>query len=62
MARNEIELADGETRFRGGSLGNSRLPVLRINDKGEWTEFGQLTIGDRPPQKMMELRVRRTSR
>jgi hypothetical protein len=36
--------------------------VLRINENGAWTEHGELGIGDRPPQKMMELRVRRNSR
>jgi hypothetical protein len=33
-----------------------------MNDKGEWTELGQLIIGDRPPQKLMDLLVRRISR
>ena len=35
--------------------------VLRINDKGEWTELGDLMVGDRPTQKMIDLRVRRAS-
>ena len=60
----EVKLADGEKSISWGfALGEFKTKtVLRINDKGEWTELGQLTIGDRPPQKMMELRVRRASR
>jgi hypothetical protein len=34
---------------------------MRINENGEWTEFGELVIGDRAPQKMMDLKVRRSS-
>jgi hypothetical protein len=36
--------------------------VLRIEENGEWTEHGELTIGERPPQRMMDLKVRRISR
>jgi hypothetical protein len=39
----------------------STKSVLRINEKGEWTELTELTIGTRPPQKLMELAVRRIS-
>lgn len=60
----EVKLADGADSISWGfALGEFKTAtVLRIDEQGEWTEFGQLTIGDRPPQKMMELRVRRTSR
>jgi len=37
----------------------STKSILRINDKGEWTELAKLTIGTRPPQKLIELTVRR---
>jgi hypothetical protein len=59
----EIKLANGEDSISWEfALGEYKAAtVLRINDKGEWTESGQLTIGDRPPQKMMELRVQRTT-
>jgi hypothetical protein len=59
----EVKLADGENSISWGFvLGEFKTTtVLRINDKGEWTELGRLTIGDRPPQKMIELKVRRTS-
>jgi hypothetical protein len=60
----EIKPADGKDSISWGfALGEYKTStVLRINAEGEWTEFGQLTVGDRPPQKMMELRVRRISR
>ena len=53
-------LEDGAGLRWGFSLGEiSTKSVLRINDKGEWTEFANITIGERPPQKLMELVVRR---
>ena len=60
----EIKLADGERSISWGfALGEFKTTsVLRVNESGEWTERGELIIGDRPPQKMMELRVRRSSR
>jgi hypothetical protein len=59
----EVKLADGENSISWGFvLGEFKTTtVLCVNDKGEWTELGQLVIGERPPQKMMDLRVRRTS-
>jgi hypothetical protein len=60
----EIKLADGEHLISWAfALGQFKTTtVLRINENGEWTEHGELVVGDRPPQKMMELRVRRNSR
>jgi hypothetical protein len=60
----EVKLVDGENLITWGfELGEYKITTtLRINDKGEWTELGELAIGDRPPQKLMDLRVRRTSR
>jgi len=57
----EVKLADqGNSISWGFALGEFKTTtVLRINEKGEWTELGELVIGDRRPQKMMELRVRR---
>jgi hypothetical protein len=56
-------LEDGEGLSWGFSLGEiSTKSVLRINDKGEWTELAEITIGARPPQKLMELVVRRVAR
>jgi hypothetical protein len=60
----EIKLADGVNSISWGfALGEFKTTtVLRINDNDEWTEYGELVIGDCPPQKMMELKVRRSSR
>jgi hypothetical protein len=60
----EVKLADGVNSISWGfALGEFKTTtVLRINENGEWTEHGELVIGDRPPQKMMELKVRRSSR
>ena len=33
--------------------------ILRINDRGEWTELAEITIGSNPPKKLLELTVRR---
>ncbi len=33
--------------------------VLRINERGEWTEEHDITIGEQPARKLMELVVRR---
>ena len=60
----EVKLADGGNSISWGlALGEFKTTtVLRITENGEWTEHGELVIGDRPPQKMMELKVRRSSR
>jgi hypothetical protein len=59
----EVKLLDGGNAISWGfALGEIKTStVLRINENGEWTEHGELTIGDRPPQKMMDLTVRRTT-
>ena len=56
----EVKLADEEESISWGfSLGEYKTStVLRINDKGEWTEDGKLMVADRV-MKMMELRVAR---
>ena len=58
----DVKLAEGGNSISWGfALGEFKTTtVLRINETGEWTESGELVIGDRPPQKMMELRVRRS--
>ena len=60
----EVKLADGGNAISWGfALGEIKTTtVLRINENGEWTERGELTIGGRPPQKMIELSVRRNAR
>lgn len=59
----EVKLLDeGNGISWSFSLGDIRTnSVLRINDKGEWTELAEITIGSRPPQKLMELIVRRVN-
>jgi hypothetical protein len=60
----DVRLADSENSISWGfALGEFKTTtVLRINEKGEWTELGELVIGDRAPQKMMDLKVRPTAR
>jgi hypothetical protein len=55
-------LDDGKGVTWGFTLGEfSTKSVLWINDKGEWTELAEITIGARPPQRLMELVVRRVA-
>jgi len=56
-------LEDGKGLSWGFSLEEiSTKSVLRINEKGEWTELAEITVGARASQKLMELVVRRVSR
>jgi hypothetical protein len=59
----DVKLADGGGAITWGfTLGEIRThSVLRISEKGEWTELAELTIGTRPAQKLMDLTVRRVS-
>jgi hypothetical protein len=59
----EVKLAEGGSAITWGfTLGELKTnSVLRLNEKGEWTELAQLTIGTLPPQKLMDLTVRRVS-
>ena len=59
----EVKLIEDDRAIGWGfTLGEiSTKSVLRINEKGEWTELAELTIGTRPPQKLMDLTVRRVS-
>lgn len=53
-------LEDGKSLTWGFALGSIRTSsVLRINEKGEWTELAELTIDSQPAKKLMELRVKR---
>jgi hypothetical protein len=56
-------LDDGKSLSWGFALGEMRTKsVLRINERGEWTEHAELIIRARPPQKLMELAVGRIPR
>lgn len=53
-------LAKGQGMTWGFTLGEVRTnSVLRINDRGEWTEFAEISIGSQPPKKLLELTVRK---
>jgi hypothetical protein len=53
---------DGNSLSWGFALGEIKTAtILRITEHGAWTELGELIIGDRPPQKMMDLTVRRVA-
>jgi hypothetical protein len=59
----EVKLADGGNSISWGfALGEFKTrTVMRINENGEWTELGELIIGDSPARKMIDLKVRRSS-
>jgi len=53
-------LEDGKGLAWGFALGPSRTnSVLRINEKGEWTELAEITVDSQPARKLLELTVRR---
>jgi hypothetical protein len=53
-------LEDGKSLTWGFALGSVRTSsVMRINEKGEWTELAEITIDSQPPKKLLELTVRR---
>jgi hypothetical protein len=56
----ELKLEGEETITWGFALGAiSTQSVLRMNEQGEWTEHADLIIAGRPPQTLLDLRVRR---
>ena len=58
----EVRLAGKNSISWGFTLGEFKTStLLRIDGNGDWTENGELVIGDRPPLKMMELRVHRSA-
>jgi len=59
----EVKLLDkGKGMAWGFTLGQYRTTsVLRINEKGDWTELHHITIGEQAPMKFMELSVSRQS-
>jgi hypothetical protein len=53
-------LEDGKSLAWGFALGSIRTSsLLRINEKGEWTELAEITIDSQPARKLLELTVRR---
>jgi hypothetical protein len=55
----DLKLAEDDKGFAWGfDLGQIKTSyVMRLNEKGEWTEVGEVTIGEQPPRKFVELRV-----
>jgi hypothetical protein len=52
-------LEEGKGMTWGFALGEIRTnSVLRINERGEWTEFAEISIGSQAPRKLLELTVR----
>jgi hypothetical protein len=52
-------LENGKGMTWGFTLGEIRTnSVLRINERGEWTEFAEISIGLQPPKRLLELTVR----
>jgi len=51
---------DGKSLKWGFALGEIKTSsILRINEKGEWTEFAEIMIGAQPARRLMELTVSR---
>jgi hypothetical protein len=51
-------LAEGQGMTWGFALGEIKTnSVMRINERGEWTEFAEISIGSQPPNKLLELTV-----
>jgi hypothetical protein len=57
----EVRVAEsGKGLTWGFTIGQIKTSsTLAINEKGEWTEVGEVTIGTLPPRKFLELTVRR---
>jgi hypothetical protein len=60
----DVTLLDDDRSLAWGfSLGDiSTKSVLRVNEHGEWTESAEISIGTRPPQRLMDLVVRPSTR
>jgi hypothetical protein len=56
----EVKLLDqGKGMTWGFALGEiNTKSVLRINERGEWTEFAEICIGSQSPKKLLQLTVR----
>jgi hypothetical protein len=53
-------LEEGKGMTWGFALGEIRTnSILRINERGEWTELAEISIASQPSKKLLELTVRR---
>jgi hypothetical protein len=55
----ELKLADNGKGITWGFVSGEikTSSVLRIDEKGKWTESTEITIGSQPPRKFIELKV-----
>lgn len=58
----DVKLSENSKGMTWGfALGDIKTSsVLRINEKGEWTELAEITAGTQPARKLIELTVART--
>jgi len=56
----EVKLLEHEKGLTWGfALGEIKTKsVLRINERGEWTEVAEIFVGSQPPKKFLQLTVR----
>ncbi|MGH9718823.1 MAG: hypothetical protein ACRD8O_01305 [Bryobacteraceae bacterium] len=55
----ELKVSDKEFEW-GYTAGPAAVRfVMRLNEKGEWVETGEVTIGSNPPRRTLEMIVRR---
>jgi hypothetical protein len=56
----DLKLADSGQGFSWGfTFGQVKTNyVMRIDEKGQWTEVGEMTVNGQPPRKFVELTVR----
>ena len=53
-------LGDGQSLAWGFALGTIKTSsLLRINEKGEWTELAEIIIDSQPARRLLELTVKR---
>ena len=59
----EVTLLDRDKAISWGfAVGQvTTKSVLRINERGEWTELAEVKIGSELPKKLLELTVRRAN-
>jgi len=57
----QVQLLEGGKGLTWGFvLGEVRThSIMRINEKGAWTELAEISIGSAPPKKLLELVVHR---
>ena len=57
----QVKLLDhGQGMTWGFVLGDIRThSVMSIDEKGDWTELAEISVGPEPPKKLLELSVRR---